>query len=87
MDNGKWIMENEGVAFGDIFKIISEGNTSIIHYTLSIIHSCVSTTNGNLKLHAAKTAASLCDVIAQWDGCNAYRCSPRKNRASVPGPE
>ena len=48
MDNGKWIMDNEGVAFGDIFKIISEGNTTIIHYSLSIIHSCVSTINGNL---------------------------------------
>ena len=40
-------MNNEGVAFGDIFKIISEGNTAIIHYSLSIIHSCVSTINGN----------------------------------------
>ena len=38
MDNGKWIMDNEGVAFGDIFQIISEGNTVIIHYSLSIIH-------------------------------------------------
>jgi len=38
MDNGKWIMENEGVAFGDIFQIISEGNTVLIHYSLSIIH-------------------------------------------------
>jgi len=40
-------MNNEGVAFGDIFKIISEGNTAIIHYSLSIIHSCVSTISGN----------------------------------------
>jgi len=31
-------MDNEGVAFGDIFQIISEGNTTIIHDTLSIIH-------------------------------------------------
>ena len=38
MDNGKWIMDNEGVAFGDIFQIISEGNTTIIHYQLSIIN-------------------------------------------------
>ena len=38
MDNGKWIMDNEGVAFGDIFQIISEENTTIIHYPLSIIH-------------------------------------------------
>ena len=38
MDNGKWIMDNEGVAFGDIFQIISEGNTAIIHYQLSIIN-------------------------------------------------
>ena len=45
MDNGKWIMENEGVAFGDIFQIISEGNTVIIHYQLSI--SRVSAINGN----------------------------------------
>ena len=53
MDNGKWIMENEGVAFGDIFLIISEGNTTIIHYQLSIIHSCVSTTNGNWQVSHA----------------------------------
>ena len=46
MDNGKCIMDNEGVAFGDIFEIIE--NTTIIHYQLSIIHSCVSTQNGNL---------------------------------------
>ena len=40
-------MDNEGVAFGDVFKIISEGNTTIIHYQLSIIHSGISPTNGN----------------------------------------
>ncbi|MBQ3543313.1 MAG: hypothetical protein IJA45_09355, partial [Oscillospiraceae bacterium] len=45
--NGKWIMDNEGVAFGDIFQIISEGNTTIIHYQLSIIHSGICPTNGN----------------------------------------
>ena len=42
-------MDNEGVAFGDIFKIIFEENTTIIHYQLSIIHSRVSTQNGNLR--------------------------------------
>ena len=31
-------MDNEGVAFGDIFEIISEGNTEIFNYPLSIIH-------------------------------------------------
>jgi len=31
-------MDNEGVAFGDIFQIIFEGNTTIIHYQLSIIN-------------------------------------------------
>jgi len=40
-------MDNEGVAFGDIFQIISEGNTAIIHYSLSIIHSRVSAINGD----------------------------------------
>jgi len=40
-------MDNYGVAFGDIFKIISVGNTTIVNYPLSIIHSCVSTHNGN----------------------------------------
>jgi len=50
MDNGKCIMDNEGVAFGDIFEIIFEENTTIIHYQLSIIHSCVSTINGNLSV-------------------------------------
>ena len=48
MDNGKCIMDNEGVAFGDIFEIIFEENTTIVNYQLSIIHSCVSTRNGNL---------------------------------------
>ena len=48
MDNGKCVMDNEGFAFGDIFKIISEGNTTIVNYQLSIIHSCVSAKNGNL---------------------------------------
>ena len=33
-------MDNEGVAFGDDLKFISEGNTTIINYPLSIIH-CV----------------------------------------------
>ena len=42
-------MDSEGVAFGDIFKIIFEENTTIIHYQLSIIHSSVSTQNGNLR--------------------------------------
>ena len=48
MDNEKCIMDNEGVAFGDIFEIIFEENTTIVNYQLSIIHSCVSTINGNL---------------------------------------
>ena len=26
-------MNNKGIAFGDLFKIISEGNTAIIHYS------------------------------------------------------
>ena len=38
---------------GDDFSIISEGNTTIIHYQLSIIHSCVSTRNGDLLGHAS----------------------------------
>jgi hypothetical protein len=38
MDNGKWIMDNEGVAFGDIFQIISEGTTTIIHLGISPIN-------------------------------------------------
>ena len=42
-------MDNEGVAFGDIFEIIFEENTTIVNYQLSIIHSCVSTINGNLS--------------------------------------
>ena len=48
MDNGKCIMDNEGVAFGDICEIIFKENTTIVNYQLSIIHSCVSTINGNL---------------------------------------
>jgi len=31
-------VKSEGVAEGDIFKNISEGNTAIIHYSLFIIH-------------------------------------------------
>ena len=31
-------MKSEGVAVGDIFKNISEGNTTIVNYQLSIIH-------------------------------------------------
>ena len=31
-------MDNEGVAFGDDFKSISEGNTTIINYQLLIVH-------------------------------------------------
>ena len=27
------MMNNKGIAFGDLFKIISEGNTAIIHYS------------------------------------------------------
>ena len=44
-------MDNEGVAFGDIFEIIFEENTTIVNYQLSIIHSCVSTINGNLPYY------------------------------------
>ena len=38
MDNGKCIMDNEGVAFGDTFGFIFEENTTIVNYPLSIIH-------------------------------------------------
>jgi len=50
MDNEKCIMDNEGVAFGDILEIIFEENATIVNYQLSIIHSCVSTINGNLSV-------------------------------------
>ena len=38
MNNGKWIMENEGVASGDMIEIILKKipQLSIIHYQLSI---------------------------------------------------
>ena len=43
-------MDNDCIALGDDFEIISAGNTTIIHCQLSIIHSCVSTINGNLSI-------------------------------------
>ena len=72
MDNGQWIMDNEGVAFGDVFKIISEGNTTIIHYQLSIIHSGISPTNGNwepllgaflFSLYFTKIQEKFCEIF------------------------
>ena len=57
MDNEKCIMDNEGVAFGDIFEIIFEENTTIVNYQLSIIHSCVSTINGNLLVKSPGCSA------------------------------
>ncbi|MBQ4642507.1 MAG: hypothetical protein IJB47_07870 [Oscillospiraceae bacterium] len=39
-------MKSEGVAEGDIFKNISEGNTTIIHYSLFIINYQLSITEG-----------------------------------------
>ena len=43
-------MNNKGIAFGDLFKIISEGNTAIINYPLSIIHLRDSATNGSSNI-------------------------------------
>ena len=38
MDNVKCKVQNERVALGDLFKIICEANTFIMHYALCIMH-------------------------------------------------
>ena len=38
MKNEKRIMNRQGVRFADIFKIIAEGNSIIIHYSIFTIH-------------------------------------------------
>ena len=61
-------MNHKGIAFGDLFKIISEGNTAIIHYSSFIIHLRDSATNGNWhnKTAAERSRFALCIL-----GCTA----------------
>jgi len=77
-------MDNEGVACGDIFEIIFEENTTIIHYQLSIIHSCVSPINGNLPgcFIVAPGPGSICILpVGQNKGSAAAGRSGRRSSA------
>ena len=38
MDNGKWLMDNEGMRFAHDFNYFSYKNTIIVNYQLSIVH-------------------------------------------------
>ena len=48
MQNSKCRMQNEGVRFAHIIKIISEGNTTILHFAFCILHFERSLLNDNL---------------------------------------
>jgi len=38
MQNSKYKMQNEGIAFGDDFKIVSEVDSIILHSAFCILH-------------------------------------------------
>ncbi|MBQ6840020.1 MAG: hypothetical protein IJO45_04955, partial [Oscillospiraceae bacterium] len=47
--NGKWIMENDCVAFGHYLNYFPEENTTIFNFQLSIFNSLGRALNRNLK--------------------------------------
>ena len=56
-------MNHKGIAFGDLFKIISEGNTAIIHHSLFICATARQTGIGIIK--RLRNAAVL--LYVSWD--------------------
>ncbi|MBQ6840152.1 MAG: hypothetical protein IJO45_05625, partial [Oscillospiraceae bacterium] len=51
IENGKWIIENDCVAFGHYLNYFPEENTTIFNFQLSIFNSLGRAINRNLLLY------------------------------------